>query len=158
MGLQLLDEGWTKTIHGNIEVIRRELDAEEVGEIAALAAEFPDLRQIRPTISELQHRLTELGDLKLDAVMVRPTSVRDLIELLKAGVVTVEWVRKRLPGAEELMIESTPTGVQSTTMERDQAEVSTVARSDVARQDRVQLPVDLTIVKDYTINDKRRVA
>jgi hypothetical protein len=75
---------------------RRELAPEEVAEIAALAAAFDDLRQIRPLIAELQQRLDDLGNVSLDAVIVRPRSVSDLIELHKAKLVDAAWVKTRL--------------------------------------------------------------
>src|SRR5947209_6604761 len=76
--------------------MKRELAPAEVLEIAALAAEFPDLRQIRPLIADLQRRLDELGAVTLDAVIVRPRSVSELIALHAAKLVTDDWVTARL--------------------------------------------------------------
>jgi hypothetical protein len=84
--------------------VKRDLAPEEVAEIAALAADFPDIRQIRPLIAELR-------SVGLDAVIVRPRSVSDLIDLFKAKLVEAEWCRIRLgiqPAAEDATEEEEP--------------------------------------------------
>lgn len=152
--------------------MKRELLPEEVAEIAALAADFADLRMIRPMVAELQHRLNELGEVKLDAVFVRPTSVKDLIELLKAGVVTIGWVQARLPGGAGMVMPVAEEGASSTN-DRD-AIVATPATSEAAvqspgadhdgyvqavdRPESIGHPLIVGPAKDYAINDRRRVA
>jgi hypothetical protein len=107
--------------------MKRELAPAEVAEIAALAAEFPDLRTIRPRLAELQQRVDDLGSVSLDAVIVRPRNVSDLIALHSAKLVDEQWIQDRL-GIRKPAPEDAPAGP--------------------ATQLRVVEP-------DYTIKDKR---